>query len=51
MNTTSEDNQQNDGRETRAKSTAVDSFEQEPAPSHESADSRETVEGGYGWGV
>ena len=51
MNTTSEDDQRNEARNTRADSKTTHRFEPEPASPQESPDTRETAERGYGWGV
>ncbi len=50
MNTTEAD-KQSETREARAAAPPAESFDAESAASNESAEYRETVERGYGWGV
>jgi hypothetical protein len=51
MNPYNENEKPKETRETRTQAPPPKPFEAEPLASSEAADFRETVEGGYGWGV
>ena len=51
MNPDNENQKPQETREARTTMPGLEPFEAEPLASNEAADFRETVEGGYGWGV
>ncbi len=51
MNTRTEHEKPADTREVRTAPQGAEPFEPEAAAQNDGSDSRETVEGGYGWGV
>jgi len=51
MNANDDDQKTGDSREDRTRAPKGEPFEAESAPPKETADLRETSEGGYGWGV
>ncbi len=51
MNTKNENEKPAETREAGTNAPGAEPFEGEPAASKDSADPRETTEGGYGWGV
>lgn len=51
MNTRNENENKPDSRETRKAPQGTEPFETEAPSARDAQESRETVEGGYGWGV
>lgn len=51
MNTNDENEKPADTRAARTEAPGAEAFEPEPVPAKDASDLRETVEGGYGWGV